>query len=202
MFTGIVEETGIVQRIEPTPQSIRLAVLSRVCGRGTTIGQSVAVNGCCLTVVRSSPRSRSKLIEFDLLKETWDRTNLHGVSVGRAVNLERSLRLDDRLGGHFVTGHIDGTGQIARWEQVGSDWLLEVEAPAELMRYMVFKGALALDGISLTVAKVTPRNFQIWIIPHTYEVTALRERQVGDLVNIEADLLGKYVEKFLAGKKR
>ena len=198
MFTGIVEETGTVQGIEPTPASIRLGVLSKRCAQDTAVGDSIAVNGCCLTVVKSSRRGSARLIEFDLLRETWNRTNLQAAVVGGAVNLERSLRASDRLGGHFVTGHIDGTGQISRWERSGSDWVLEVSAPPELMRYLVFKGAVALDGISLTVAEVAPKSFRIWIIPHTYEITALRERKVGDLVNIEADLLGKYVERFMA----
>jgi riboflavin synthase len=198
MFTGIVEETGTVQRIEPTAKSIRLVVLSHTCARGTKLGDSIAVNGCCLTVVGAAPKRGAKLLEFDLLRETWDRTNLHAVKVGSLVNLERSLRANARLGGHFVTGHIDGTAPICRWERVGADWVLEVAAPAELMRYMIFKGAVALDGISLTVAEVTRRSFRIWIIPHTYDVTALHERRVGDLVNVEADLLGKYVEKLLA----
>lgn len=198
MFTGIVEETGCVQRIEPTRQSIRLAVKSRVCARRTQVGDSIAVNGCCLTVVALSRRADASVLEFDLLRETWERTNLHATGVGGAVNLERSLRAADRFGGHFVTGHVDGTGTITRWEQIGKDWFLEVKPGPGLMRYLVFKGAVALDGISLTVAAVTRRTCQIWIIPHTYEVTALRERKVGDLVNVEADLLGKYVERFLA----
>jgi len=198
MFTGIVEETGTVKRIEPTAKSIRLAVISTTCARGTKIGESIAVNGCCLTVVGASGRGGSRLLEFDLLRETWDRTNLHAVGIGAAVNLERSLRAADRLGGHFVTGHIDGTGEITRWERVGNDWVLEVAAPPEMMRYMIFKGAVAVDGISLTVAEVTRKTFRIWIIPHTHQVTALHERSVGDLVNIEPDLLGKYVDQFLA----
>jgi riboflavin synthase len=198
MFTGIVEEAGVVQSVEPTSKSIRLAVLSRLCGRGTKVGDSIAVNGCCLTVVRTRARSGAKLLEFDLLNETWTRTNLHATRVGAAVNLERSLSASARLGGHFVTGHIDGTAEISRWERSETDWVLEVTAPPDLMRYMVFKGAVALDGISLTVAEVTRKTFRIWIIPHTYEITALRERKVGDLVNIEADLLGKYVERLLA----
>jgi riboflavin synthase len=201
MFTGIVEETGLIQRIEPTPTSIRLGILSKRCAQGTALGDSIAVNGCCLTVVKIVPRARAKLVEFDLLRETWNRTNLQSARVGGAVNLERSLRASDRLGGHFVTGHIDGTGSISRWERAGSDWVLEVSAPPDLMRYLVFKGAVALDGISLTVADVTRKSFRIWIIPHTYEVTALRERKPGDLLNIEADLLGKYVERFLALRK-
>jgi riboflavin synthase len=201
MFTGIVEETGVVQRIEPTAKSIRLTVLARICGRDTEVGDSVAVNGCCLTVVKISGGKAAKQVEFDLLKETWNRTNFQELSIGAAVNLERSLRVQDRLGGHFVTGHIDGTGQVKRWEQVGSDWVLDVSAPAAIMRYIVFKGAVALDGISLTVAAVNRRSLRIWIIPHTYQVTALRERQVGHLLNIEADLLGKYVDKLLTDRK-
>lgn len=198
MFTGIVEETGVVKRIEPTAKSIRLAVRSRLCGRTSRVGDSIAVNGCCLTVVKMSGTGASRLLEFDLLRETWARTNLHATRLGGAVNLERSLAVGDRLGGHFVTGHIDGTGQIRRWEKVGSDWLLEVAASPDLMRYMLFKGAVAVDGISLTVAEACDDCFRIWIIPHTYEVTALHERKTGDLVNLEADLLGKYVEKLLS----
>src|ERR1041385_8418836 len=184
MFTGIVEETGTVRRIATSGKSIRLAVLAQICGRGTKVGDSIAVNGCCLTVVRANRSGPSKLLEFDLLGETWQRTNLHATRVGGAVNLERSLGATDRLGGHFVTGHIDGTGTIQRWERVGADWVLDIALPPDLMRYLVFKGAVALDGISLTVAAVTRKTFRIWIIPHTFEVTALRERKVGDPVNI------------------
>ena len=198
MFTGIVEETGRVERIKSTRKSIRLAILARQCAPGTKVGDSIAVNGCCLTVVKTIARRGAKVLEFDLLQETWTRTNLHAANVGSAVNLERSLRAADRLGGHFVTGHIDGTGQVSRWERSGADWVLEITVPAEIMRYLVFKGAVAVDGISLTVADVTRKTCRIWIIPHTYEITALHERQIGDLVNIEADLLGKYVEKLLA----
>ncbi len=201
MFTGIVEETGVVQRLAPTAKSIRLGVLCRVCARGTKIGDSVAVNGCCLTVVKASPQRKGKLIEFDLLRETWERTNFQELTLGAAVNLERSLRVQDRFGGHFVTGHIDGTGQISRWERSGTDWVLEVNAGPEILRYLIFKGAVALDGISLTVAAVSRKGFRIWIIPHTYEVTALRERAVGHSVNLEADLVGKYVEKFVSSRK-
>jgi riboflavin synthase len=201
MFTGIVEETGTVERIEPTAAGIRLGVLARLCSRGTKVGDSIAVNGCCLTVVRTTRRRGGSVLEFDLLQETWKRTNLHATNEGGAVNLERSLPADGRLGGHFVTGHIDGTGRIRRWEPSGSDWVLDVAASKDLMRYVVFKGAVALDGISLTIADVTRDSFRIWIIPHTYAVTALRERKVGDLVNVEADLLGKYVDKLLALRK-
>jgi len=200
MFTGIVEETGTVERVEPSTKSIQLFVRAANCARGLKKGDSLAVNGCCLTVVGLLSRSPHKLIQFDLLKETWLRTNLQFARRGSLVNLERAMRASDRFGGHFVTGHIDGTGEIIRWERRGADWFLEIAARPDVMRYMVFKGAVAVDGISLTVADVRRRSFVIWIIPHTCKVTALRERTVGDWVNLEADLLGKYVERFL-GKR-
>lgn len=192
MFTGIVEETGRVKRIAPSEKAIRLTVAAKIAARGARIGDSVAVNGCCLTVVANSGGN----LQFDLLRETWERTNFKALTIGAAVNLERSLSVGDRLHGHFVTGHIDGTGVVERFEQRGADWLLEVRAPKEVMRYVVFKGSIAVDGISLTVAKVLKGKFRAWIIPHTYEVTALRERGVGSAVNLEADMLAKYAEKF------
>jgi riboflavin synthase len=197
MFSGIVEEAGRVEEVVSLERSIRLKILARVCGRGIKLGDSVAVNGCCLTVVKRARRGPATRLEVDLLRETWERTNLQYARSGSRVNLERALRMNDRLGGHFVTGHIDGVGRIARWERAGKDHVLDVEAPAEVRRYLVFKGSVAVDGISLTVAGVTRKGFRIWIIPHTYEVTALQERRVGDAVNLEADLLGKYVEQFL-----
>jgi riboflavin synthase len=200
MFTGIVEETGAVERIQPTAKSIELTVRVGVCGKGLKLGASLAVNGCCLTAVRIAARGKYKLARFDLLKETWERTNLQFTKPGSLVNLERPLRTDGNLGGHFVTGHIDGVGRITRWERVGQDHVLDIAAPAEVMRYIVFKGSVAVDGISLTVAGVQKKGFRIWIIPHTYEVTALRERKVGDAVNLEADLIGKYVEKFVSAR--
>lgn len=197
MFTGIVEETGVVEAVKPTPTAIQLTVRPRRCAQGLKTGDSLAVNGCCLTAVKVSRQGRRTIVRFDLLQETWNRTNLQFVKPGSLVNLERSLRADSRLGGHFVTGHIDGMGTIRRWERTGQDWMLDIAAPAEVMRYVVFKGSVALDGISLTVAALLRGGFRIWIIPHTWEVTALREREVGDAVNLEADLVGKYVEQML-----
>jgi riboflavin synthase len=164
-------------------------------------GASLAVNGCCLTVVQLASRRGFGLARFDLLEETWRRTNLQFARPGSLVNLERPLRTDGSLGGHFVTGHIDGLGTITRWERMGQDHMLDIAAPLEVMRYVVFKGSIAVDGISLTVAGVNKKGFRIWIIPHTHEVTALRERKVGDSVNLEADLIGKYVEKFVTARK-
>ena len=200
MFTGIVEETGTVERIRPAAKSIELTVCAGVTGRGLKTGGSLAVNGCCLTAVKISARGKFKLARFDLLQETWRRTNLQFTKPGSLVNLERPLRANGEFGGHFVTGHIDGVGKIIRWERAGQDHVLDIAAPADVMRYIVFKGSVAVDGISLTVAGVQKKNFRIWIIPHTYEITALRERKVGDAINLEADLLGKYAEKFLAAR--
>ncbi len=202
MFTGIVEEAGVIEKIAPAKKSIEMTVRAGVCGRGVKVGDSVAVNGCCLTVVKVAPRGKFKLIQFDLLQESWERTNFQFARPGSLVNLERSLRANGELGGHFVTGHVDGLGKIIKWERAGKDHLLDIAAPPDVMRYVVFKGSIAVDGISLTVAGVQQKSFRIWIIPHTLEVTVLRERNVGDAVNLEADLLGKYVERFLAARKR
>ncbi|HMP81607.1 MAG TPA: riboflavin synthase [Verrucomicrobiota bacterium] len=197
MFTGIVEEAGTVETIKPAPKSIQLTIRSRVIGRGLKIGASVAVNGCCLTVVKLTTRGKDRLIRFDMLQESWRLTNMQFAKPGSLVNLERPLRAGGELGGHFVTGHVDGLGTISKWERVGRDHMLDIAAPPEVMRYIIHKGSVALDGISLTVASVKKNGFRVWIIPHTYDVTALRERKVGDAVNLEADLLGKYVKKFL-----
>lgn len=201
MFTGIVEETGIVEAIRPASKSIELTVRALVCGRGTHVSDSLAVNGCCLTVVKATKRGRYKSLQFDLLKETWIRTNLQFAQVGSLVNLERPLRANGQLGGHFVTGHIDGLGIVTRWERAGQDWVLDIKAPAEVRKYIVFKGSIAVDGISLTVAQVIKGGFRIWIIPHTIEITALKDRQPGSQVNLEADLIGKYVEQFVRQRR-
>jgi riboflavin synthase len=198
MFTGIVEETGTVERIQKTPKSIELTIQALKSGRSIKVSGSLAVNGCCLTVVKLAAKGKYKRIQFDLLQETWERTNLKETQLGSLVNLERPLRATGEFGGHFVTGHIDGVGTVKRWERAGQDWVLDIAAPAEVMRYIVFKGSVAVDGISLTVADVLKNGFRIWIIPHTYEITALKERGVGASVNLEADILGKYVDKILA----
>ncbi len=195
MFTGIVEETGRVEDVQKTSSGISLQVSAGRAAEGLKIGDSIAVNGCCLTVVEIHPHLR-----FDLLRETWDRTNLQFVTRGSLVNLERPLRADGRLDGHFVTGHIDGLGRIALWERSGADHVLEITPPPELLRQIVQKGSIAVDGISLTLAAVGDKTFTVWIIPHTYEITALRERNVGDAVNLETDILGKYIEKMLLAK--
>ena len=198
MFTGIIEETGTVESIHPGDKSIRLTLKLRKTGGGLKVGDSLAVNGCCLTVVELTAKGRAKTAQFDLLNETWNLTNLQHCRVGSLVNLERSLEAGGRLGGHFVTGHIDGIGKIITWEKTGDDHQLQIAAPEDVMRYVIHKGSVAVDGISLTVAAIEKGSFTIWIIPHTFESTALSERAVGDAVNLEADMLGKYVERFAA----
>jgi riboflavin synthase len=190
MFTGIVEEAGEVVAIKPGRKSTELTV----CARPTTVrGGSVAVNGACLTVVAK----RGRRLRFDVLNETMLRTNFSELRPGSLVNLERPLRADARLDGHFVQGHVDGTGRVRRWEKVGKDYVLEVTAPRALMKYIVEKGSIAVDGISLTVAGLGRDWFRVWIIPHTRAVTNLRARRVGDAVNLEVDILAKYVERLL-----
>jgi len=198
MFTGIVQETGTVEKVGRGKKSFSLTVSAGAAARGLKTGDSVAVNGCCLTVVKIYVRGKSKLLQFDVLQESWRRTNLQFTKPGSLVNLERPLRADGELGGHFVTGHVDGVGKILRWERSGADHVLEIVAPKEILRYVIRKGSIAIDGISLTVAGVGKESFCVWIIPHTLKVTTLRERKIDDAVNLEGDLIGKYVGIFLA----
>ena len=195
MFTGIVEEAGRVERITQTRKSIELVVRTAVCGRGLKVGASLAVNGCCRTAVQARARGRHKLVQFDLLRETWIRTNLQFARIGSLVNLERSLPADGRLGGHFVTGHIDDLGEVTRWEPVGESWRLEVRVPAELARYLARKGSITVNGVSLTVNRVEGDRFEVNLIPHTLEVTNLKSLRVGAQVNLEVDLLARYIER-------
>ncbi len=197
MFTGIVEEAGQVVRIRPGPRSTELSIRPRKLGRTLRVGCSLAVNGTCLTVVGK----RAGVVRFDVLNETLRCTNLGQLRPGSLVNLERPLRAHAGFDGHFVLGHVDGCGTVRRYERDGKDYVLEVKAPADVMRYIVPKGSIAVDGISLTVAKIGRGWFRIWIIPHTHAVTNLRQRQPGDLVNLEADIIGKYVEKLLSSRR-
>ena len=197
MFTGLVEGTGRLVELLALKATTRLVIDLGPLAEGAQIGDSIALNGCCLTVT-SMEGSR---LGFDLLEETLARTNLRDAKPGAVVNLERALPAQGRYGGHFVTGHIDATGVIRRWEQVGADDELRIGIEPAHGIYLVPKGCIAVDGISLTVADVGRDEFSVWIIPHTRSVTALRERAVGDLVNLEFDLLAKYTEKILAMRK-
>lgn len=194
MFTGLIEATGQVIALPAPKKSTRLLINAGPLADGAQLGDSIAINGCCLTVASiAGPQ-----LGFDLLEETQARTNLRHARPGALVNLERALPAQGRYGGHFVTGHIDATGIIRRWEQVGADYELRIGIEPAHGIYLVPKGCIAIDGISLTVADVQRDEFSVWIIPHTRSVTALRERATGDLVNLEFDLLAKYTEKILA----
>ncbi|MES2573203.1 MAG: riboflavin synthase [Verrucomicrobiota bacterium] len=194
MFTGLVEEYGEMIALDSTSTGARLRLRAAVVTEGVRLGDSIAVNGCCLTVCA---REGAEL-EFDLLKETLERTNLGGLLPGAPVNLERALAVGGRLGGHFVQGHIDGTSRVIAFEAAGADHRLEIALPPEFARYVVFKGSIAIDGISLTVAEVREQSFVVWLIPHTLAATNLHARRKGDLVNLEFDLLAKYVERLVA----
>jgi len=193
MFTGLIEEVGRVLANRTADQGRQLEIVAPHIGKSIRAGDSVAVNGCCLTV--SSP-ARGQL-RFDVLQETLKRTNLKTLRRGRAVNLERALRARDRRGGHFVQGHIDCIAQISSFEKRGADYRLEIQLPARFAHYVVEKGSIAIDVISLTVAEVLPESLVVWIIPHTKRHTNLDHAKAGDRMNIEFDILAKYVERML-----
>ena len=191
MFTGIIEEIGRIVSFTPEREAWKLNVAATLVPADLAVGDSVAVNGCCLTVTKFSADN----LRFDVLEETRRLTNFSQLAAGSAVNLERSLRPDGRMGGHFVTGHIDVAGRIEVFEQRGNDHYLRVYVPDGFARYLVYKGCVAIDGISLTVAEVAGDSFAVWLIPHTMAATNLREKKTGAAVNLEFDLLAKYVEK-------
>lgn len=193
MFTGLVQATGKVQSLEVLASGATRLALASPLLTGAELGASIAVNGCCLTVTSV----QGDVATFDLLAETLRLTNLGELQVGSVVNLEPSLRPTDRMGGHFVTGHIDACGTVAFFGPDGADWRLDIHAPPAVLRHVVKKGCIAVDGMSLTVADVLPEGFRIWIIPHTLAVTNLAARIAGQRVNLESDLLAKYAEKLL-----
>jgi riboflavin synthase len=196
MFTGIVEEVGTVERTEARPAGARLAIRCRDVLSDIKEGASIAVNGVCLTAVDIRPDSFSA----DVSPETLTRTNLGDLRTGLLVNLERPLSPTGRLGGHIVQGHIDGTGEFLALDELGADnWWLKIRVPADLDRYIVQKGSIAIDGISLTVAALESGLLAVTIVPHTFRSTALRIRRPGDRVNLECDVLAKYVEKLVGG---
>jgi riboflavin synthase len=193
MFTGLVEATGEITALEIAAAAARLTVRAPFAGE-VALGDSIAVNGCCLTAVAQT----AETLSFDLLHETLERTSLRGAQPGALVNLERALTPHARLGGHFVQGHVDCASEIIEFDPHGADHRLEVALPREFAQYVAFKGSIAIDGISLTVAEVRAASFVVWLIPHTVAVTNLRTRRAGDRVNLEFDLLAKYVERILA----
>jgi|SRR5579859_981938 len=194
MFTGIVEELGRVRGIVPVATGAHLEIAAQTVLEDVHLGDSISVNGCCLTVVSLN----EGYYAVDVVEETLRLTCLGRLGVGDRVNLERSVRLADRLGGHLVQGHVDGVGTlVSRTPAADGSEVVRIEAPASVLRYVVYKGSIAVDGISLTVAAIDERSFSIALIPHTQSVTTLGFRQPGDQVNLEVDILAKYVEKLL-----
>lgn len=194
MFTGLIEEVGKVVVVRASDAGKQLQVASSGIAKKSRSGESIAVSGCCLTLTSR----RGNRLTFDLLEETIAHTNFKKLRPSDRVNLERALPADGRLGGHFVQGHIDYVSRIIAFGQKGADFRLEVELPAEFAKYVVRKGSIALNGISLTVADVFPKSLVTWIIPYTKRHTNLDRAKAGDLVNVEFDILAKYVERLLA----
>ncbi|MDY7030770.1 MAG: riboflavin synthase [Thermodesulfobacteriota bacterium] len=194
MFTGLVEDVGTVKKIERRGDSMRLFIECNFDLTEIKIGDSISIDGVCLTVVELLPRG----FQVEVSPETFRRTTLHITKQGRNVNLERSLRLSDRLGGHLVQGHIDGIGKIKEISQDVNSIRMKIAASGDILKYIIKKGSVTLDGVSLTVNECNENEFGVNIIPHTAGVTTLSEKKVGDSLNIENDVIGKYVEKFLS----
>jgi riboflavin synthase len=195
MFTGIIEELGKVVSLNPREAGSRIRIAAPLVCSDVRTGDSISVNGVCLTAVEPARDAFSA----DVSPETLRRSSLSTLRPGSAVNLERALSAGGRLGGHIVQGHIDAVGAVESLEMVGGgNWWLAVSVPPELERYLVFKGSVAIDGISLTIAQVEPGRISVAVIPHTYSNTNLRDKRPGDPVNLEADVLAKYVEKMLS----
>jgi riboflavin synthase len=196
MFTGIIEGLGAVAAIRPVGQGKRLAITADFELAGTKVGDSIAVSGACLTAVAIAGRK----FDVDASPETLARTTLGAARVGERVNLERALRLSDRIDGHLVSGHTDGTGVIASREAAGNAVIVTVAVPKALTRYMIVKGSVAVDGVSLTINRIEADRFSVSIIPYTSGLTTIGFKQKGEGVNIEVDMIGKYVEKFLSAQ--
>ena len=197
MFTGIIEEIGTVRRIEHGAKGARLTIQAKTVLEDTRIGDSIATNGVCLTVVSMTGDSFSA----DVMAESLRRSSLGTLQGGSPVNLERAMAANGRFGGHIVSGHIDGTGTIASQKREDNAVWVKIKTPAPLLRYLVEKGSIAIDGVSLTVAAVTDTDFSVSIIPHTGAQTILLGKKPGDPVNLECDVIGKYVEKLTAPHK-
>lgn len=193
MFSGIIEEMGALKSIENNLGGARLSILASTVLEDLKIGESVSVSGTCLTVTGIENED----FAVDVSSETLKRTTLGSATVGEPVNLERAMALNERIGGHLVTGHIDGIGIIRERAQNGNSFHLTIEATENIVRYCVEKGSITVDGISLTINSVSERSFSVAIIPHTAKVTTMGLKQIGDSVNLETDLIGKYVERLL-----
>lgn len=194
MFTGIIEEIGTIKNINTNGVSAQLNIASNLVLEGTKIGDSIAVNGVCLTVTSLTSNS----FTADIMAETLRRSNLGNLLPQSKVNLERAMIANGRFGGHIVSGHIDGTGTIIETKPEGNAIWVKIKTSSEILKYIIQKGSITIDGISLTVAKITDQDFSVSIIPHTAENTTLLQKKVGEVVNLENDIVGKYVEKLLS----
>jgi riboflavin synthase len=195
LFTGIVEEIGTIVHIEGGTQFSKLTIQAKKVLEGVQLGDSIAVNGVCLTVTSFTATQ----FTVDVMPETIKKTSLGQLKRGHVVNLERAMAMGDRFGGHIVSGHIDGTGTISSRQNNANAVLFRVNAPEDLLKYMMPRGSVTVDGISLTIVDVTTESFSLSIIPHTLAYSNLREKNVGDIVNLECDIIGKYVERLLQG---
>ena len=193
MFTGLIEEVGRVMWIRMTDRGTQLQLTAPKLAPAVAVGDSVAVNGCCLTI----SAHRAEQLTFDLLEETLDRTNLKQLRRDSPVNLERALVAGAPLGGHFVQGHIDCAAKVISFERTGEDYRLEIDLPPDFAHYAAYKGSVAINGISLTIAELLDKSFAVWIIPHTKRHTNIDKIETGELVNVEFDILAKYVERMV-----
>ncbi len=198
MFTGIVEETGVISKIKSGTSSKVLTIDADVVLKDTKIGDSIAVNGICLTVTGIHGKS----FDADVMHETINRTSLKNLKANSKVNLERAMAANGRFGGHIVSGHVDGTGVIMDIKKDDNAVWYTIQAKENIMKYVVEKGSITIDGISLTVAATGSDYFKVSVIPHTREVTNLRDREINDIVNLECDIIGKYVEKLMFSQKQ
>jgi len=196
MFTGLVEETGSIRSVRRVGRSLHLTVSASTVLQDAKIGDSIAVSGVCLTVVRFDRDS----FTADVMPETYEKTSLGALSIGAAVNLERTMAVGDRFGGHIVQGHVDGLGLIQSLKQDEIAWRITIESPPDLLKYIAPKGSITVDGISLTVIDVGESTFSVSLIPHTWAMTSMKQRKVGDRVNLEVDILAKYVERMLSAR--
>jgi riboflavin synthase len=196
MFTGLVEEKGILSKKNPTGEGYQLEISCKKVIEDLKVGDSIAVNGCCLTIVKKD----NQKFAVDVIEETLKKTNLGALSEGGRVNLERSLKADARLGGHFVLGHIDTTGSVDEVKELSNSHWMKIKFPEKFKKNLIYVGSVAIDGVSMTVAELDDNSFSVGIIPHTWEETVFSDKKPGDPVNLEFDVLGKYVERIMEGK--
>lgn len=196
MFTGLVEEKGEVKQKIRTGDGFQFVIHASKIMEDIDVGSSISVNGCCLTVVKKKHNS----ISVDTIEETLKKTNLGTLEIGDLVNLERPLKADARLGGHFVLGHIDTTGKVLKIDELSNSHFITISFPEEFSRYLIYVGSVAIDGVSMTVAKLERNTFSVGVIPFTWQETIFSRMKVGDLVNLEFDVLGKYVERIMSIK--